>query len=109
MTIALSIYGLVPRNFLLFNTQEYSILIGQTITKFYMKREMNQLDNRLPNSGGMCGSPSLAYLGQHWPPAVAQQCPHVPCLLPSGGQSTPTECIVCMWVSEWGWEKRGAK
>ena len=62
---------------------------------------MNQLDNRLPNSGGMCRSPSLAGLDQHWPPAVAQQCPHVPCILSSGGQSTPTECIV-LCVCEWG-------
>ena len=87
-------------------------MIGQTITKFYMKRHMNQLDNRLPNSGGICGSPSLAGLDQHWPPAVAQQYPHVPRLLPSGGQSPPTECIVlcvCEWVggrSEGQSEKR---
>ena len=61
---------------------------------------MNQLDNRLPNSG-MCGSPSLAGLDQHWPPAVAQQYPHVHGLLQGGGQSLPTECIVlcvCGWV-----------
>ena len=48
---------------------------------------------------GMCGSPSVAGLGQHWPPAVGQQCPHVPCLLHSGGQSIPTECcVVCLCV-----------
>ena len=69
------------------------------MTKFFVKRHMNQLDNRLPNSG-MCGSPSLPGLDQHWPPAVAQQYPHVPCLLQGEGQSPLTECIVlcaCGW------------
>ena len=48
---------------------------------------------------GMCGSPSLAHLGQHWPPAVGQQCPHVPLVLQRGGQSIPTEgCVVCVCV-----------
>ena len=48
---------------------------------------------------GMCGSPSVARLGQHWPPAVGQQCPHVPGLLHSGEQSFPTECcVVCSSV-----------
>ena len=64
-----------------------------------MKRHMS--DNRLPNCGSMCGSPSLAGLGQHWPPAVAQQYPRVPLVLHSGGQSPPTECTVlcaCVWV-----------
>ena len=47
----------------------------------------------------MCGSPSLAHLGQHWPLAVAQQCPHVPGLLQGGGQFLPTEgCVVCVCV-----------
>ena len=47
----------------------------------------------------MCGSPSLAGLGQHWPPAVGQQYPHVPLVLQSKGQSPPTECIVmCVCV-----------
>ena len=36
----------------------------------------------------------MAGLGQHVPPAVGQQCPHVPCLLHSGGQSPPTECLL---------------
>ena len=43
---------------------------------------------------GMCGSPSLAGLGQHWPPAVGQQYPHVPLVLQCKGQSSLTECIV---------------
>ena len=43
---------------------------------------------------GMCGSPCLAGLGQHLPPAVAQQYPHVPHVLQCRGQSLPTECIV---------------
>ena len=50
---------------------------------------------------GMCGSPCLAGLGQHLPPAVAQQYLHVPGLLQCGGQSLPTECIVvcvCMYT-----------
>ena len=29
--------------------QEYSLLIGQTTTKFYLKRHMNEIDNRLLN------------------------------------------------------------
>ena len=54
----------------------------------------------------------MAGLDQHWPPAVAQQYPHSLCLLHSGGQSPPTECIVlcvCVWVggrSEGQSEKR---
>ena len=53
---------------------------------------------------GICGSPSLAHLGQHWPPAVGQQCPHVPLVLQRGGQSIPTEgCVVCSCV--WGGER----
>ena len=48
------------------------------------------------NQCGTCGSPSTAGLCQHLLPAVAQQCPHVPCLLQSGGQSPPTMCtVVC--------------
>ena len=42
---------------------------------------------------GMWGSP-LAGLGQHLPPAVAQQYPHVPPVLQCGGQSPLSECIV---------------
>ena len=66
-----------------------------------MKRQMNQLDNRLPS---MCGSPSVAHLGQHWPPAVGQQCPHVPGILQGGGQSLLTECVLCVcgWVGGGG-------
>ena len=48
---------------------------------------------------GMCGSPCLAGLGQHLPPTVSQQYPHVPHVLQCGGQPPPTECIVmCVWV-----------
>ena len=53
---------------------------------------------------GMGGSPSLAGLSQHLPPAVAQQYLHVPHVLQCGGQSLPTECIVvcvlcvCAWI-----------
>ena len=38
----------------------------------------------------MCVVPLVAGLDQHLPPAVSQQCPHVPGLLHSGGQSFPT-------------------
>ena len=51
---------------------------------------------------GMCGSPSLVGLGQHWPPAVAQQYLHVPLVLQGGGQSPLTECIVVCVVCVWG-------
>ena len=50
--------------------------------------------------GGMYGLPSLVGLGQHLPPAVSQQSPHVPGLLQSEVLLTPTECIVkcvCGW------------
>ena len=48
---------------------------------------------------GMYGSPCLVGLGQHLPPTVAQQYPHVPFELQCGGQSLPTECtVVCVCV-----------
>ena len=52
---------------------------------------------------GVCGSPSLGGLGQHWPPAIAQQYPHDPLVLQSGGQSPLTECIVVCVVCMSGW------
>ena len=51
--------------------------------------------------------PCLAGWGQHSPPAVAQQYPHVPHVLQCGGQSPLTECIVmcvlCVLCWVWVW------
>ena len=48
----------------------------------------------LQHCGGVCVSPSLVGLGQHFPPAVSQQYPHVSDLLQSRGQSPHTKYIV---------------
>ena len=47
---------------------------------------------------GTCGSPFLAGLGQHLPPVVAQQYPHVPGILQSARRFPPTDIVhSCVW------------
>ena len=45
-----------------------------------------------------CSVPSLVGLGQFLPSAIGQQYLRVHCLLQSGGQSTPTEYVMCMYA-----------